>query len=76
MSFFSNPHADDPAKAEVFELGYLTGFQDPEGKDLFRPFSPELLDVFTEGAEAGRQDAFRPPPSDPRSPSEKHKRLS
>lgn len=52
----SNPFTDDPEKAEVWELGYITGFQDPDGADTFRPFSPELLDVFDQGIDAGHED--------------------
>ena len=58
----SNPHLDDPAKASVYELGYLAGFQDPAGDDTnFLPLAPELLDVYVEGAEAGREVAHAPP---------------
>ena len=60
-----NPFSDDPEKAEIFELGYLAGFQDPNGTDLFRPLAPELLDIFVEGTEAGRQNAAQPPSADP-----------
>jgi hypothetical protein len=59
-----NPFADDPERAEVWEMGFLQGFQDPSD-DNFPPFSPELLDVFTQGVDAGRDDAIQPPASDP-----------
>src|SRR3954451_7824106 len=59
-----NPFVDDPEKAEIFETGYLQGFQDP-GDDSFPPFAPELLDVFTQGVDAGREDAIQAPPNDP-----------
>lgn len=50
-----NPFADDPERAEIWELGYLAGFQDPGGSD-FLPLSPELLEVYTLGVDAGRDD--------------------
>jgi hypothetical protein len=64
MPLTQNPFSADPEKAEVFELGYLAGFQDPSS-DPFAPFSPELLDAFTQGVDAGREDASRSPTSDP-----------
>lgn len=65
MPPITNPYSSDPDKADVFELGYLAGFQDPAGDDNdFRPLSPELLDIFVEGAEAGRADAHSPPGGD------------
>jgi hypothetical protein len=60
----SNPFTDDPDKAEAWELGYLTGFEDPDGTDDFRPFSPDLLDVFTQGVDAGREDQIQASPAD------------
>jgi hypothetical protein len=61
----TNPFASDPDKAQVFELGYLAGFHDPAGNDsTFVPLAPEFLDVYIEGAEAGRADAHAPPPAD------------
>jgi len=61
----TNPFPDDPEKAEVFELGYLTGFQDPAGNDSnFLPLTPDLLDIYVQGAEAGREDAHSSPVSD------------
>jgi hypothetical protein len=58
-----NPFTDDPDKAEVFEQGYLAGFQDPSS-DPQPPFSPEFLDLFNQGLDAGREDAIQSPPSD------------
>jgi hypothetical protein len=55
MPLTSNPFADDPDKAEVFELGYLAGLQDPNTPPLL-VLSPELLDVYNQGTAAGRAD--------------------
>ncbi|MEU7436142.1 hypothetical protein AB0B07_35720 [Streptomyces sioyaensis] len=55
-----NPFADDPERAEIFELGWVAGFQDPGGSD-FLPLEPELLDVYTQGVEAGRDDNSKGP---------------
>jgi hypothetical protein len=61
----TNPHASDPDEAAVFELGYIAGFQDPAGDDSnFVPLAPEFLDIYVEGAEAGRADAHSPPGGD------------
>jgi hypothetical protein len=61
----TNPYVSDPDKAAAFEFGYIAGFQDPAGDDSnFRPLAPELLDIFVEGAEAGREDAHNPPGRD------------
>jgi hypothetical protein len=59
MPLTVNPFVDDPDKAEVFELGYLAGLQDPDA-DPFLPLSPELLDVFNQGVKAGRADIPQP----------------
>jgi len=59
-----NPFVDDPQKAEIFEVGYLRGLQAP-ADDSFPPFAPELLDVFEQGVDAGREDALQGPPSNP-----------
>ncbi|MFE9934290.1 hypothetical protein [Streptomyces sp. NPDC005533] len=53
-------HADDPERAEIWELGYLSGFQDPSGSD-FLPLSQELLEVYTQGVDAGRDDNAQSP---------------
>jgi hypothetical protein len=55
MSLTSNPFVADPDKAEVFEMGYLAGLQDPDPDPLL-PLSPELLEVYRQGAAAGRAD--------------------
>jgi hypothetical protein len=59
----SSPFTDDPDQAEVWELGYVAGFQDPDGTDTFRPLSPDLLDIFTQGIDAGRDDRIAFPPA-------------
>jgi hypothetical protein len=59
-----NPFTDDPDKAEAWELGYMAGFQDPDGTDTFLPLSPDLLDIFTQGIDAGREDRIQSPPGD------------
>jgi hypothetical protein len=56
----TNPYADEPERAEVFELGYIAGFQDPDGAD-FLPLSPELLDIYQQGIDNGRDDAAQSP---------------
>lgn len=50
-----NPFTADPEQAEIWELGYLAGFQDPSGSD-FLPLSPDLLKIYTQGVDAGRDD--------------------
>lgn len=66
MTVTTNPYAAEPGKASPFELGYVAGFQDPDGTDNdLLPLSPELLDIYTEGLEAGRQDAHEPPAAEP-----------
>jgi hypothetical protein len=62
----SNPYAnDDPVKAEVWELGYVAGFQDPDATDTFQPLAPELLDIYNQGTGEGRTDRMEPPAGDP-----------
>ena len=51
----TNPHELDPTKGEIWELGYLAGWQDPE-QDHVLPLSPELLDIYQSGDSAGRDD--------------------
>lgn len=66
MSGLTNPYESDANRAAVFELGYLAGFHDPAGDDPdLLPFAPELLDVYVEGADAGRQAAHVPPQANP-----------
>jgi hypothetical protein len=50
-----NPFVGDPTSAEVWELGYMAGFSQPE-EDHFLPLSPELLTVYAAGDMAGRDD--------------------
>ena len=56
-----NPFAHDASRGEAWELGYLSGFAEPE-TDHFLPFSPELTDVYQRGELAGRDDRRRLPP--------------
>lgn len=64
MTTKTNPFESEPEKAAVYELGYFAGFQDPAGNDGdFQPLAPELLDIYVEGADAGREDAHAPPPT-------------
>lgn len=62
----TNPFAEDPDRGEAWELGYLAGFQDPDGGARFLPLSPELLEVYTQGLDAGREDRVQSPPADGR----------
>src|SRR4051812_30202432 len=55
-----NPFLNDPEKAEVFEQGYLAGFNRPDTAP-FLPLNPDLLDVYIQGAAAGRKDRLAPP---------------
>src|SRR5207248_2287205 len=65
-----NPFVNDPPSAEVWELGYMAGFAEPE-TDHFLPFAPELLDVYQRGEQVGRDDRRRLPPGD-EPPEEEH----
>src|SRR5437870_3082618 len=58
-----NPFVNDPPSAEVWELGYVAGFAEPE-TDHFLPFSPELLDVYQRGEQVGRDDRRQLPPGE------------
>lgn len=64
-----NPFVSNPATAEVWELGYVAGFAQPE-TDHFLPFSEELLNVYQRGEQVGRDDRRRLPPGD--APAEGH----
>ncbi len=57
-----NPYADDPDRGGAFELGYLWGFTNP-ADDNPPPYSPELLEVYLEGVDSGKEDWGRPPGS-------------
>jgi hypothetical protein len=56
-----NPFSDDVVLGDVWEQGYLAGFAEPE-EDHFRPFAPDLLDVYQQGEQAGRDDRRQLPP--------------
>jgi hypothetical protein len=51
----SNPHTDNPAQRDTWQMGYLAGWQEPERSHLM-PLSPELLDIYQEGDKAGSDD--------------------
>jgi len=59
MTTTTNPFQDDPTEAAVFEEGLMAGFNDPDQSDC-RPFSPELLQIFQEGFQIGREDKSAP----------------
>jgi hypothetical protein len=58
-----NPFENNPDFAEVWELGYMAGFAEPE-TDHFLPFSEELLDAYQRGVQVGRDDRRMIPPDD------------
>ncbi|MDM5223532.1 hypothetical protein QUF86_22925 [Peribacillus sp. NJ11] len=59
-----NPYTDDSVLGNAWEQGYLAGFTEPE-VDHFRPFAPDLLQVYQEGEQTGRDDRRSlPPPPD------------
>jgi hypothetical protein len=62
-----NPFVSDPTAAEVWELGYVAGFAEPE-TDHFLPFSEDLADAYQLGEQAGRDDRRLLPSGD--APSE------
>src|SRR5947208_2603531 len=55
-----NPFSDDPEKGEVFEQGYLAGFNRPDIIP-FLPLNPDLLEAYKQGVESGREDRLSPP---------------
>lgn len=59
-----NPHSSDPPRRDIWQLGYLAGWQDPE-QNHFMPFSPDLLDVYQAGEQAGRNDRRMLPTASP-----------
>lgn len=65
MSTRTNPFEAEPIKAAAYEQGYIAGFQDPAGDAVdFRPLAPDLLELYVQGADAGREDAHQPPAGD------------
>lgn len=75
---FSNPFADDPDRAPVFEQGYRAGFAEPEVDHSPPPLAPELVDAFTAGVTAGRDDRRSEPSTQeavPEAPSESFSRF-
>ena len=58
-----NPFVSNPSTAEVWELGYVAGFAEPE-TDHFLPVSEELVGAYQRGELAGRDDRRLMPPGD------------
>ncbi|MCP2298605.1 hypothetical protein SAMN04244553_6515 [Nocardia amikacinitolerans] len=56
-----NPYAADPHKGAAFEMGYVWGFTNPAADDNPPPYAPDLLEVYLEGVDAGKDDWGRPP---------------
>jgi len=66
MTTIVNPFASDPERASAFELGFIAGFHDPAGDvSDFVPLEAELLDIYVQGADAGREAAHAGPGADP-----------
>jgi hypothetical protein len=63
MTSVVNPYAadPDPSKPEIWEMGYLVGFQDPGASD-FEPYNPDLLDIYQQGFDTGKDDNFSSSP--------------
>jgi hypothetical protein len=57
----TNPFASNDPEGSIWEEGFLAGFAQPD-QDQLRPFSPNLLEVFQEGVQAGRDSRNAPPP--------------
>lgn len=56
-----NPYRNDDMKGEAWELGYLAGYAEPE-TDHVMPYGEELLAIYQEGEQGGRDDRRRLPP--------------
>jgi hypothetical protein len=56
-----NPFVSNPVSAEVWELGYVAGFAEPE-IDHFLPLAEELVEKYQLGEQAGRDDRRLHPP--------------
>ena len=50
-----NPFADEAQSGAAWERGYEEGYAEPE-TDHFAPFDNELLEIFSQGEQAGRDD--------------------
>ena len=57
-----NPFADDVDRGPAWESGYEAGFSEPE-LDHTAPFAPELIEVFLQGEQTGRDDRRSEPAS-------------
>jgi len=56
-----NPYPGDQVLGGAWEEGYLAGYAEPE-TDHFRPFTPNILNAYTAGEQAGRDDRRHLPP--------------
>jgi hypothetical protein len=56
-----NPFANDVVKGEIWERGYLAGFNEPEVDHSPGPLASELIDVYQLGEQAGRDDRTAQP---------------
>jgi hypothetical protein len=51
-----NPFANDDVQGEIWERGYLAGFNRPDKVNFPGPLSAELMEVFRRGESDGRND--------------------
>ncbi|TKH17597.1 hypothetical protein FC697_22110 [Bacillus wiedmannii] len=58
-----NPYLYDNILGNTWEQGYLAGFNEPE-VDHLRPYSSDLLQVYQEGEQSGRDDRRSLPPDE------------
>lgn len=56
-----NPFVDNPNLAEIWELGYVAGFAEPE-TDHFLPIAEDFVESYQRGEQTGRDDRRRLPP--------------
>lgn len=56
-----NPFSGNTQLGGAWEEGYLAGFSEPE-VDHFRPFAPDVLEAYSAGDMAGRDDRRSLPP--------------
>jgi hypothetical protein len=56
-----NPFADDNVKGEIWELGYLAGFDDPDGEHFPGPIADDLLEIYQRGEQEGGADRSATP---------------
>jgi hypothetical protein len=58
-----NPFANDAVKGEIWEKGYLAGFNEPGVDNFPGPLAPDLLDVYRSGEQSGGEDHQVSPPN-------------